>query len=288
MLTLERAQELLAALGYDPGPADGAFGPKTKRALQMFQVDQHILVTGILDRLTEERLVLESIRRGVDKKMPWWGWAMIAFGSTLALYGIYKLATYKPEEDGEPLYRRAYDHVDRLHCHVGRDQLRHHDQLQLAVAAGPAQPRMQWEMPRYSEPVSSGPMAMREPPQVARVLPPVSSSSPYPPTTRAPAPMQTIFVQEESLPEPPRTERMEYAPMTLPPVASEPPTALYVPIARNLPPPPRRVSLSEILDVNQEAESRARKLASPKSPRYEDVLRNERMRVMDERRRGPR
>ncbi len=254
VLTLDRAQELLSALGYDPGPADGALGPKTKKALQSFQVDQHILVTGILDRLTEERLVMESIKQGVDKKMPWWGWAMIAFGSTLALYGLYKLATYKPEEDGEPLYKLAYDRVD-------------------PYLPAPAPPQS-WQRPRFPEPAT-------------RALPPAASLEQHEPpfsspvTTPAPLPPRTVFVQEEYGPEPPRTERMDVAPMTSP--MSEPPTVLYDPLVRNLPPPPRRIPLSEILDVNHEAEVRARKMVSPKSARYEDVLRNERMRVMSER-----
>ena len=33
-------QQLLAGLGYDPGPADGAFGPQTKGALQVYQRDK--------------------------------------------------------------------------------------------------------------------------------------------------------------------------------------------------------------------------------------------------------
>ncbi len=43
------AQRTLAALGYDPGPADGVAGPRTRQALAAFQRDQGLPPTGILD-----------------------------------------------------------------------------------------------------------------------------------------------------------------------------------------------------------------------------------------------
>ena len=34
------AQNFLAVLGYNPGPADGAMGPKTRAAIRLFQAQQ--------------------------------------------------------------------------------------------------------------------------------------------------------------------------------------------------------------------------------------------------------
>ena len=42
------------------------------------------------------------------------------------------------------------------------------------------------------------------------------------------------------------------------------------------------MTLAEMLDIQAEAERRARALSSPKSSRYDDVLENERRRVIDE------
>jgi S1-C subfamily serine protease len=50
--SLAAAQRALAALGYSPGPADGAMGPRTREALAAFQRDQGLPVTGEPDRAT--------------------------------------------------------------------------------------------------------------------------------------------------------------------------------------------------------------------------------------------
>lgn len=42
-----RVQQRLTELGYDPGPVDGVFGPRTKTAIQAFQVQQGIPPDGI-------------------------------------------------------------------------------------------------------------------------------------------------------------------------------------------------------------------------------------------------
>jgi TPR repeat protein len=42
----EAAQELLAELGYDPGPADGVLGPRSRDALAAFQQDRGLPMTG--------------------------------------------------------------------------------------------------------------------------------------------------------------------------------------------------------------------------------------------------
>jgi hypothetical protein len=47
-----RVQERLQAVGFDPGPVDGAFGPKTRDALRWFQNTKGLLPTGDLDEKT--------------------------------------------------------------------------------------------------------------------------------------------------------------------------------------------------------------------------------------------
>jgi len=55
-MTILEAQKRLAALGYEPGPADGKLGARTVGALQKFQRDRGISVTGKLDPATEGEL----------------------------------------------------------------------------------------------------------------------------------------------------------------------------------------------------------------------------------------
>ena len=42
------AQQLLTDYGYEPGPVDGIFGPKTKKAVKLFQTDFGLRVDGIV------------------------------------------------------------------------------------------------------------------------------------------------------------------------------------------------------------------------------------------------
>jgi len=44
--TIASIQSGLARLGYDPGQVDGAFGPKTERAIRRYQLDHGLLVDG--------------------------------------------------------------------------------------------------------------------------------------------------------------------------------------------------------------------------------------------------
>lgn len=53
---LSGLQGRLANLGYDPGPADGKYGTRTRAALAVFQSDQGIEVTGKADSATLEKL----------------------------------------------------------------------------------------------------------------------------------------------------------------------------------------------------------------------------------------
>jgi hypothetical protein len=50
--TLAKAQSKLAALGYYQGSVDGSYGPRTAQAVQQFQADNNLPVSGRLDLKT--------------------------------------------------------------------------------------------------------------------------------------------------------------------------------------------------------------------------------------------
>ncbi|MCB1502727.1 MAG: SEL1-like repeat protein [Bauldia sp.] len=47
---VQKIQTLLASKGYDPGPADGVEGPKTRQAVRAFQASVGLVDTGLIDR----------------------------------------------------------------------------------------------------------------------------------------------------------------------------------------------------------------------------------------------
>lgn len=60
--SIYRAQVALQQLGYRPGPADGAYGPNTRKAIKRFQRDHGLAVTGRLTGATVAR-IKKSLRR---------------------------------------------------------------------------------------------------------------------------------------------------------------------------------------------------------------------------------
>jgi peptidoglycan hydrolase-like protein with peptidoglycan-binding domain len=52
------AQERLRERGFDAGPANGDFGPKTQAALAQFQLAENLPVSGMLDDRTRAELGL--------------------------------------------------------------------------------------------------------------------------------------------------------------------------------------------------------------------------------------
>ncbi len=65
--TVLKVQEGLQARGYNPGPLDGMWGRKTKRALKKFQHESGLPVTGKIDLPTKERLGLIEPARAVTE-----------------------------------------------------------------------------------------------------------------------------------------------------------------------------------------------------------------------------
>lgn len=57
---LAAVQRALAALGYDPGPADGQIGPRTQGAIAAFQRDRGLPPSGLLDGQTLQALRASS------------------------------------------------------------------------------------------------------------------------------------------------------------------------------------------------------------------------------------
>ena len=55
-----RVQAALAGAGFDPGPADGQFGPKTRRAIQAWQRANGYTSTGVLTRDQANVILTES------------------------------------------------------------------------------------------------------------------------------------------------------------------------------------------------------------------------------------
>lgn len=58
---IRQAQARLAALGFDPGPLDGFFGPQTRHALRQYQVSRGLPVTWALDPSTQYALAGEPL-----------------------------------------------------------------------------------------------------------------------------------------------------------------------------------------------------------------------------------
>lgn len=57
----KKVQEALAARGYQPGAIDGRDGPKTQRALRLFQQDSGLEPDGVVGTLTANRLFTEAL-----------------------------------------------------------------------------------------------------------------------------------------------------------------------------------------------------------------------------------
>lgn len=68
--TVESAQRMLLSVGYDPGPIDGLFGPRTGAALLDFQVEAGLLPTGAFDAATMFALAAAASESEHDQMQP--------------------------------------------------------------------------------------------------------------------------------------------------------------------------------------------------------------------------
>lgn len=71
-------QRIVKILGFDPGPVDGVFGPKTTLAVRRFQVSRGICNTGIVGKETWAALMGVKSPRVAD--LPWMVQARSVFG----------------------------------------------------------------------------------------------------------------------------------------------------------------------------------------------------------------
>ena len=67
---VEDLQKKLAAAGFDPGPIDGSFGPKTQAALRAYQTAKGIGVDGIVGPETRASLLAQPAPGPVDPNKP--------------------------------------------------------------------------------------------------------------------------------------------------------------------------------------------------------------------------
>jgi peptidoglycan hydrolase-like protein with peptidoglycan-binding domain len=56
-----RLQQILAGVGFDPGPIDGIFGPKTDAAARAYQSSRGLVIDAIVGPLTWARLEAEGV-----------------------------------------------------------------------------------------------------------------------------------------------------------------------------------------------------------------------------------
>ena len=64
---IEEVQQKLHVLGFDAGPVNGDFGPKTQAALAQFQLSASIPVSGALDRQTLDALGVRPDAQAADE-----------------------------------------------------------------------------------------------------------------------------------------------------------------------------------------------------------------------------
>jgi len=65
---VKKAQEALKEYGIDPGTIDGIMGPRTKSAIKMYQLENGLPETGILDSETQKALGIPASGQSIDPK----------------------------------------------------------------------------------------------------------------------------------------------------------------------------------------------------------------------------
>jgi hypothetical protein len=72
--SVKTLQALLQRLGFDPGPTDGSFGPKTEKAVMAFQGAHGLTEDGIVGALTWSALNASPSPGLADSATPWMDW----------------------------------------------------------------------------------------------------------------------------------------------------------------------------------------------------------------------
>ncbi|MBI3181895.1 MAG: peptidoglycan-binding protein [Myxococcales bacterium] len=116
---VRQLQARLRALGFDPGPADGAFGPRTEAAVKAFQRRCGIAVDGVVGPQTWSRL-------GVHVSGPVSNPGGSSGGSTVTGYvnGVPRTITVKPIPNGQKMRSDAADAYNRMYQAALRDGVR--------------------------------------------------------------------------------------------------------------------------------------------------------------------
>ena len=64
---INRAQELLSMLGYEPGAVDGVYGAQTKSAIQAFQADDGLPADGLISEQLLDRIDVALVRNRTNR-----------------------------------------------------------------------------------------------------------------------------------------------------------------------------------------------------------------------------
>ncbi len=89
---VRQIQERLQELGYDPGPSDGIFGPRTEMAVLAFQADKGLSVDGVVGRETWGALFQEPEPQSVSSLD-----APPTYGQCFDVYGDFRVAGWREQ-----------------------------------------------------------------------------------------------------------------------------------------------------------------------------------------------
>ncbi len=89
---VRRLQERLRELGYDPGPSDGLFGPRTEGAVLSFQADKGLAVDGVVGQETWGTLFQAPMPQAVSALD-----APPAYGRCFDVFGDFRVAGWREQ-----------------------------------------------------------------------------------------------------------------------------------------------------------------------------------------------
>lgn len=104
-----RLQEELNELGFDAGPADGIFGPRTERAVMAFQADKGLSIDGVVGNETWKALFAESLPvsiQALDIPPP--------YSQCFDIFGDFRLAGWQEQDLARcdlSVYEHEFNHL---------------------------------------------------------------------------------------------------------------------------------------------------------------------------------